>query len=182
MQWRWQWWRWATSGSRHRCRRVNTRLILSWGMSPRVLSLIPTMTYTWYKLRVRDLMVKCQISSMRRCNRQMLDIAEVEIWRTALLWMFLPSLLSSLFFTSLDLGPVQMALARAFTTSGDKSSGGGVSPCARSAEWLPYGTERLWDLWVRMFAYGKWWFDCFLSYSCMDLYSPRGPHLKRGII
>jgi len=38
------------------------------------------------------------------------------------------------FFTSLDLGPVQMASARVFTTSGDRSSGGGVSPCAGSAE------------------------------------------------
>jgi len=52
------------------------------------------------------------------------------------------------FFTSLDLGPVHMALARVFTTSGDKSSGGGVSPWAGSDEWLPFGTDRLWDLWV----------------------------------
>jgi len=36
----------------------------------------------------------------------------------------------------MDLGPVQMALARVFTTSGDKSSGGGVSPCTESAERL----------------------------------------------
>jgi hypothetical protein len=34
----------------------------------------------------------------------------------------------------MDLGPVQMALARVFTTSGDKSSGSGVSQCAESAE------------------------------------------------
>jgi hypothetical protein len=32
--------------------------------------------------------------------------------------MFLVSLFSSLFFSSLDLGPVQMALARVFTTFG----------------------------------------------------------------
>jgi hypothetical protein len=44
-------------------------------------------------------------------------------------------LFSSLYFiTSLDLGPVQMASASVFTTSGDKSSGGGVSPCAGSTE------------------------------------------------
>jgi hypothetical protein len=56
-------------------------------------------------------------------------------------------LLCSLYFiTSLDLGPVQMASAWIFTTSGDKSSGGGVSPWAGSAEWLPYGTDQLWDL------------------------------------
>jgi hypothetical protein len=38
------------------------------------------------------------------------------------------------FFTSLDLGPVQMASARVLTTSGDKSNGGGVSACTGSAE------------------------------------------------
>ena len=38
------------------------------------------------------------------------------------------------FIASLDLGPVQAALALVFTTSGDKSSGGGVSPCAASAK------------------------------------------------
>jgi len=36
----------------------------------------------------------------------------------------------------MDLGPVQMASAQAFTTSGDKSSGGGVSTCTESAEGL----------------------------------------------
>jgi hypothetical protein len=36
----------------------------------------------------------------------------------------------------MDLGPVQMVSARVFTTSGDKSSGGGVSPCTESAERL----------------------------------------------
>jgi hypothetical protein len=47
-----------------------------------------------------------------RFDGRMPDIPEVEMWRTVLLWMFL--LLSSLFFTSLDLGPVQMASARVF--------------------------------------------------------------------
>jgi hypothetical protein len=71
-----------------------------------------------------------------RLDGLMPDIPEVEIWRTVLLWMFILSLLfSSLyFFTSLDLGPVQMASARVFTTSGHKSSGGGVSPYAGSTE------------------------------------------------
>jgi hypothetical protein len=44
-----------------------------------------------------------------RLNGRMLDIPEVEIWRTVLLWMFLLSLLFCLllyFITSLDLGPV----------------------------------------------------------------------------
>jgi len=78
-----------------------------------------------------------------------------------------PSFSSVYFFTSLDPGPVQMASARVFTTSGDKSSGGGVSPCTGSAEWLPYGTDLLWDLWVRTFAYVEQLFDCFLSFSTL---------------
>jgi len=39
--------------------------------------------------------------------------------------------------TSLDLGPEQMASAWVFTTSGPQPSGGGVSPCAGSAERSP---------------------------------------------
>ena len=87
---------------------------------------------------------------------RMPDFPKVERWRTVSFWMFLLSLLFCLllyFITSLDLGPVQMASARVYITSGDKSSGGGVSPCAGSAKWLPYGTDRLWDIWVRKFAY-----------------------------
>jgi hypothetical protein len=61
-------------------------------------------------------------------------------------------------FASLDLGPVQMASARVLNTAGDKSSAGAVSPCAGSGEWLPYGTNRMWDLWVRMLAYIEWLF------------------------
>ena len=91
-------------------------------------------------------------------------------------------LFSSLyFFTSLDLGPVQMASARVFTTSGDKSSGGGVSPCAGSAEWLPYGTDRLWDLWVRTFAYVERLFDCCHSFVLLyGIMQPRGSAPKEG--
>jgi len=48
---------------------------------------------------------------------------------------FLRYLFSSPYFiTSLDLGPVPMASARVFTTSGSQSSGGGISLCAGSAE------------------------------------------------
>jgi len=41
---------------------------------------------------------------------------EVEIWRREYFWMF--SCFSILFFSSLDLGPVQMASAWVFTTFG----------------------------------------------------------------
>jgi len=92
-----------------------------------------------------------------------------------------PSFSSLYFFTSLDLGPVQMASARVFTTSGDKSSGGGVSPCAGSAEWLTYGTNRLWDLWVRTFAYVERLFDCFLSFpTLVRVYAAKGVCTYRG--
>jgi len=60
MRWRWRWRWWAASGSHHRCRRVKTRLILRLEMFPRLQCLIPTMTYTWHKLRVRDWMVGCR--------------------------------------------------------------------------------------------------------------------------
>jgi len=86
-------------------------------------------------------------------------------------------------FTSLDLNPVQMASARVITTAGDKSSGGEVSRCAGSAEWLPYSTNRLWDLWVRTFAYAEQLFDCFPSFAFLLLYGfmqPRGSAPKEG--
>jgi len=160
-QWRWRWW--AASGSHHRCRRVKTRLILWLAISPRSLCLIPTMAYTWYGLRVRDWMVGCR--TFRK-------------WRYGGRCHFgcSFSLFSSLyFFTSLDLGPVQMASAWVFTTSGDKASGGGVSPCAGSAEWLPFGTNRLWDLWVRTFAHVERLFDCFLSIpTLVQVYAAQG--------
>jgi len=92
-----------------------------------------------------------------------------------------PSFSSLYFFTSLGLGPVQMASAPVFTTSGDKSSGGGVSPCAGSAEWLPYGTDRLWDLWVRTFAYVERLFDYCHSFLLLyEIMQPRGSAPKEG--
>jgi len=48
------------------------------------------------------------------------------------------------------------------------------------------GTDRLWDMWVRMIAYEEWLVDCvlsiFLSYYCTGLCSPGGLHLKRGMM
>jgi len=84
-------------------------------------------------------------------------------------------LLSSLLVTSLDLGPVQMASARVFTTSRDNSSGDGLSLCAGSAKWLPYGTNLLWDSWVHTFAYVERMFDCFLSFpTLVRVYAAKG--------
>jgi len=112
------------------------------------------MAYTWSKLQVCDVMVGRQTWWKWRFDGRMPAIPEVEIWKTRLLWMFLLSLFSSslYLFTSLDLTPVQMASARVFVTSRDKSSGGGVSPYAGSAEWLPYNTNQLWYIRVRMFG------------------------------
>jgi len=116
-----------------------------------------------------------------RLNRQMPDNSEVEIGGRCYFGcsFFLFSLLY--FFTSLNLGPVQMASARVFTTSRDKSSGGGVSPCAGSAEWLPSGTDRGRDLWVRMFAYVERLFDCFYSFLLLyGFMQPWGSAPKEG--
>jgi len=167
MQWRWRWRWWAASGSHHRCRRVRTRLILWLRIADFTEITVSNSDNDLHLVRVTSV----------RLDSQMPDIPEVEIWRTVSLWMFLLSLLSSClyFFTSLDLGPVQMASARVFTASGDKSSGGGVSPCAGSAEWLPYGNNRLWDLWVRTFAYVERLFDCFLSIpTLVRVYAAQG--------
>jgi len=102
-----------------------------------------------------------------RLDGRMPGIPQVEIWRTVFVWMFLLSLVCSslYFFTSSDLGPVQILSAWVFTTPGDKSSGGGVSPCAGSAQRPPYDTDRLrWDIWVHMFAYVELLFDCCHSF------------------
>jgi len=109
-----------------------------------------------------------------RLDSRMPDNSEVEIGLDVPSFSSLFCLLLY-FITSLDLDPVQMASARVFTTSGDKSSGGGVSPCAGSAEWLPYGTNRLWNLWVRTFAYVERLFDCFLSFpTLVRVYAAQG--------
>jgi len=116
-----------------------------------------------------------------RLDSRMPDNSEVEIGGRCYFGCSFFHFSSLYFFTSLDLGPVQMASARVFTTSGDKSSGGGVSRCAGSTERLPYGTDRLWDLWVRTFAYVERLFDCFHSF--LHLYGfmqPRGSAPKEG--
>jgi len=91
-----------------------------------------------------------------------------------------PSFSSLYICTSLDLGPVQMASAWVFTTSGDRSSGGGVFPCTGSAEWLPYGTDRLWDLWVRTFAYVEQLFHCYSFLLLYGIMQPRGSAPTEG--
>jgi len=129
------------------------------------------------------MMVGCQTLREGRFDGQIPDIPEVEIWRMVFFGIFLHSLFSySLYFlTSLDLGPVQMASAPVFTTSGDMSSVGGVSPCARSAERLPYSTNRVWDLWVRTFAYVERLFDRFHSFpTLVHVYAAQGVCTMRG--
>jgi len=97
-------------------------------------------------------------------------------------WMF--SCYSLLFFSSLDLGPVQMASGRVFSTCHWRWS----FPMRRIHRKVTLsGIDRLWDLWVRTIAYVKRLFDCslsvsFLSYSCTGLCSPGGLHLKKGIM
>jgi len=90
------------------------------------------MTYTCQNLRVRDWMVGCRTFRKwrygGRCHFGCSFLLFSSLLFTSLLLYF---------FTSFDLGPVQMASARVFTTSGDKSNGGEVSPCAGSAERLP---------------------------------------------
>jgi len=59
-----------------------------------------------------------------------------------------------LFFSSFNLGPVQMASAWVFTTFGDSQVEVEYFPCAGSAERSPLScADRSWDLWVRTIAY-----------------------------
>jgi len=121
-----------------------------------------------------------------RLTCRMPNRAEMEIERSLSLSMSLLFLLfcSLWFFSSLDLGPVQMALAQVFTTSRDKSSGGGVSTCTGSGKWLPFGTDQFQNLWVRTFVHVGWLFHCILSFPTLVwvLCSAGGLHLKSGIM
>jgi len=85
---------------------------------------------------------------------------EVEIWRRDHFWMF--SCFSLLFFSSLDHGPVQMALARVFTTSQWRWS----FPVRQIRRKVAIErTDRLWDLWVRTIAYVGWLFHSLFPVS-----------------
>jgi len=145
------------------------RLIQRLGIPPRLLYLIPTMTDSYYKIRVRDWNVGCRTFRKWRYGGR---------YNSGCSFFLFSSLY---FFTSLALGPVQVASARVFTTSGDQSCGGGVSPCAGSAKWLPYGSAQLWDLCARTFAYVEWLFDCFLSFpTLVRVYTAQGVCTYRG--
>ena len=61
------------------------------------------------------------------------------------------------------------------------ATGGGVSPCAGSAERSPFScTDRLWDLWVRTIAYVGWLFHSLFPFPFLLywLWQPRRSALK----
>jgi len=94
---------------------------------------------------------------------------------------------SLLFFSSLDLSPVQMASAWVVTTFGVSQVEVDFPRAPDPPKGHLHGTDGLWDLWVRTIAYVERSFDgflsvSFLSYSCTGLCSPGGLHLKRGIM
>ena len=94
--------------------------------------------------------------------------SEVELWRTGSLLDV--SCSSLLFFSSLDLGPVQMASAWVFTTFGVTSEGGS-SPCAASAERSPWSCiDRLRDVWVRTIVYVGWLLHSLFPFPSFLLY------------
>jgi len=94
------------------------------------------------------------------------NISEVEIWRTVSLCMFLLSLLFlfSLLHYFFESRPSTNGVSSGFTSSGDRLNRGGASPCARFAEKILSGPDRLWDVWVRTFAYVERLFDCCHSF------------------
>jgi len=93
-------------------------------------------------------------------------------------WMF--SCWSLVFFSSLDLGLVQMASARVLPPT----NGGGVSLCARSANRLPcavlIGRGTHW--FVRIRTWNVCLIVSFLSFPCMGGCSPGGLLLRRGMM
>ena len=113
---------------------------------------IPTRTTPIYEPRVQYWMArwmpdefasgdKKEFSSDTRERRKWINrVSELGTWGKLFNWVVLSSLSVLLFsfpclITSLNLGSVQMALARVFTTSGWHPSGGRVSPYAGSTEW-----------------------------------------------
>jgi len=93
----------------------------------------------------------------------------VEIWRTgSLLDVFL--LLSSLLLF-LGSRPGTNGVRMCFTTSGSQSMGGGVSPCARSAERSRLScTNWVWDFSVRTIAYIECLFHSLFPFPSFLLY------------
>ena len=106
--------------------------------------------------------------------------ATLEIWRSGgyrgqldVSFLFSPSLLFLL-----DLGPVQMATARVLPPT----TGGGLSPCAGSAERSPSsGTDRLRDLQARMRAYELGFVSCWICFfsSCTGMQPRRSADKER---
>jgi len=82
----------------------------------------------WLISRMDWDMMKCSPGAAEEAS----TIIRLEQWD----WMFRG--FSSAYYV-LDLGPVQMASAWVFTTSRDRSSGGGVSPCTESTVGLLIG-------------------------------------------
>jgi hypothetical protein len=110
--------------------------------------------------------------------------SEVGIWRTGSLldvFLFLPFLPSLLGHR-----PSINGVGMGFCHVQSRSSGGGFSPCTRSAERpprvVPIGSG------TYEFVRVRTWHDyfcvsiTFLSYSRTELCSPGGLHLKRGIM
>ena len=93
-------------------------------------------------------------------------------------WMF--SCWSLVFFSSLDLGPVQMASARVLPPT----NGGGVSPCAGSANRLPcavlIGKGTYWLVPIRSLNVSL--IVSFLSFPCTGGCSAGGLLVKRGMM
>jgi len=91
---------------------------------------------------------------------------EVEIWRHDYFSMF--SCFSLLFFSYLDLGPVQMVLAWVFTTFRGSHVEVDFSYVPDLPKGHPEGIDRLRDIWVHIIVYMEQLIDCFLTISCVS--------------
>jgi len=158
------------SVSNHHCHQVKTRLILWLGILMRLRWLIPTMTYTWYKLRVWDWMVGCE--TFRKWRYEGRCHFGCSYCLCSLLLYFFRSWRSKN-----GIGTCFNHFPRLFIWR--------WSFPVRQIRWMT--AIQCWSVVGLMGSYVgvRWtvvWLFPFLFYSCMGICSQWGLHLKRGIM
>jgi len=134
-------------------------------ISPRLLCLIPTMTYTWYELRVRDWIVGCRtIRKWRLEDGVTLDVPSFS------------SLLFSLLLYFFGSRPSTNGVGTGFYHLRRRVKWRWSFPVRRIRRKVALsGADRLWDLWVRTFAYVGQLFACFLYFpTLVRVYAAQG--------
>jgi len=164
----------STGGSRHRCHRVKTKFTLWLEISPTLLCLIPTMTYTWYEFWERDWILG---------------------YRTFRKWKYGGRCHCGCSFVRCS-SPLFTSRLRCFFESRPSTNriGTALYHLRRQVKWrcsfavhrmrwkvAQIGTNRLWYLWIHMFAYIELLFDWFFFFSTrVRVYAAQGVCTERG--